>query len=796
MANPVIINPTLTLAGQAAAFNAANTGLELKIDSVSFGRAHYDPTGDEIALTDPVGNAVPVAGASRPTPYQIRMVSNWREDVGQVGIGEIGFWSNGVLVFVWSKADGTVASYKTDGVAYVLFNDLAFQQVPAGSISFTVDPDESVALAALAAHEGASNAHPQYVLRAKFPDYQGHLWGDVAGSANEIALVLPEIVDLTTYIKGNRFSFKAVLTNTGATTININGVGAVEVLKTGGVPLTAGSIIAGGVYDVYYDGSQFQLTAGAGFASAEATEAELLQATNPNSTSWVSVRRLLKLAERLAPLLSPKLTGSPTAPSPLATDKSSAIATAEFVRQAMALFGVGSSSPIWVGSVDNIDQGGLFSVGATTVGGLPSLTPPIPQGSQILNTTYSVGATRSGIQVLFDRIYDRLLWRRIDTGVWKPWRSIWHSGDTPKMAHAQDVTVGAMVTVGDLGIGRAVISTEVDLDKYTVPGNYMTPMEGVLKLPTGWSTVSRRYSLVVDGASGVDYLTHTLTSGQSGSADDPVLQAVRVMSTTNKWSQWRIQAPTDSPVFTGTPTAPQPDRGNASGILATTKFVREQGPCYPEAMFSQLTGSTLGTANINKIVGLSATGTVNLPPVGSPVPIGSTFTLMFYSNYGVGTVSAPVGGYISIGTGQYSSIKFTNGDLPTVLMCVGNGTYTLLSGGSLDNLPAFKSAIARTGWKMEPSGLITQWGLTGNTSPTSTTAKITFPVAFTTEVVHINQHGYYPTFAAEPTTALFGFYDLNRTGATAQQIATITGGASPSLGLPVVAACSWFAIGY
>lgn len=297
MADPIIINPKLTTGGQAAAFNADNNGLALKITHVSFGLAHYNPTGSESALKSPIGSKVSVAGASRPTPYQIRMVSSWREDVGYVGIGEIAWWADDVLVFIWSKADGTVAAYKTDGVAYVLFNDLQFAAVPPNSISFKVDPNESVALAALAAHEGASNAHPQYTLRAKFPDYQGHLWGDAGGTANAITLTLPAIVELTQYIKGNRFTFKAKATNTGAVTININGVGAVEVLKTGGVPCTAGSILAGGVYDVYHDGSKFQLTAGAGFASAEASEAEVTSADDTSSTNWVSARRLRQALE-------------------------------------------------------------------------------------------------------------------------------------------------------------------------------------------------------------------------------------------------------------------------------------------------------------------------------------------------------------------------------------------------------------------------------------------------------------------------------------------------------------------
>lgn len=274
MANPVIINPTLTLAGQRAAFNASNTGIELQLDGVSFGRAHYDPTGDEVVLKSPVGSRVPLAGASRPTPYQIRMVSSWREDVGEVPIGEIGFWSGDVLVFVWSKADGSIASYKTDGVAYVLFNDLAFAQVPANSINFTVDPNESVALAALAAHEGAANAHPQYLLRADVAKDSGPLaWlGLAAGTANalDLSLVAKEAV-LPDYAPGQRFQFRAKTTNTGAVTAKIAGLGVKSVKKAGDaglIDVEAGDIKADALYDLNYDGTSFQLGGGVGSGKA------------------------------------------------------------------------------------------------------------------------------------------------------------------------------------------------------------------------------------------------------------------------------------------------------------------------------------------------------------------------------------------------------------------------------------------------------------------------------------------------------------------------------------------------
>lgn len=271
MADPLILNPTLTLAGQAAAFNANNTGIELILDAVSFGRAHYNPSGNELALVDPVGSRVPFAGGSRPTPYQLRISAAWNEDVGEVGIGEIGFWSGDTLVFVWSLANGTVASYKTDGVAYVLMADIGFAQVPAGSISLVIDSNADAALAALSEHEGAANAHPQYLLRADVAKDAGPLMGLVhaaGSSANALVLSLdaPES-KLPALSKFQRFQFVAAANNTGPVTVNIEGLG-VKAVKRGGdaglIDLDAGDIQVGSLYDLNYDGASFQLGGGVG----------------------------------------------------------------------------------------------------------------------------------------------------------------------------------------------------------------------------------------------------------------------------------------------------------------------------------------------------------------------------------------------------------------------------------------------------------------------------------------------------------------------------------------------------
>ncbi|MDG9809436.1 tail fiber protein [Pseudomonas juntendi] len=265
MYDPLIINPAMTLGGKQAAFAASASGMSLKLTHAQFGIGMYDPTGAETALKKPVGSKVTLAGGARPTQYQIRMLAAWREDLGgETPVTEIGYYAGNVLAFIWSNAAGEAAFIKTDGVPAVLFSDIGFESVPAGSVDITVDPAEQVALAALAAHESASNAHPQYVEHALFPDAQADLWMTVTGSANALLLASPLDVKVPAYKTGQAFRFKAAYSSTGPVSANINGLGAKSVVKAGGTVLAPGDLRVGAIYDLIYDGARFQLAGGVG----------------------------------------------------------------------------------------------------------------------------------------------------------------------------------------------------------------------------------------------------------------------------------------------------------------------------------------------------------------------------------------------------------------------------------------------------------------------------------------------------------------------------------------------------
>lgn len=67
-------------------------------------------------------------------------------------------------------------------------------------------------------------------------------------------------ISLSAYAAGQKFHFVSAGANTGAVTLNINGIGAKSVTKNGATALAAGDIPNAAVVEVTYDGTQFQVT--------------------------------------------------------------------------------------------------------------------------------------------------------------------------------------------------------------------------------------------------------------------------------------------------------------------------------------------------------------------------------------------------------------------------------------------------------------------------------------------------------------------------------------------------------
>lgn len=89
---------------------------------------------------------------------------------------------------------------------------------------------------------------------------QSFTYGVAGGTGNAITL---SVSQLLAYAEGAMVEFRATAANTGAVTINVNGLGTRSIYKNNGlgiVPLVGGDLVSGGIYRISYDGTQFQLT--------------------------------------------------------------------------------------------------------------------------------------------------------------------------------------------------------------------------------------------------------------------------------------------------------------------------------------------------------------------------------------------------------------------------------------------------------------------------------------------------------------------------------------------------------
>lgn len=89
------------------------------------------------------------------------------------------------------------------------------------------------------------------------------------GAANAYAIALTPA--LTEHITGMPICFKATNANTGASTLNVNGLGVKTIKRLGGSgDLSQGDILLGAIVCVVYDGTDYQLLSSAGEGSISA----------------------------------------------------------------------------------------------------------------------------------------------------------------------------------------------------------------------------------------------------------------------------------------------------------------------------------------------------------------------------------------------------------------------------------------------------------------------------------------------------------------------------------------------
>ncbi|WP_155953895.1 phage tail protein [Pseudomonas sp. URIL14HWK12:I7] len=177
-------------------------------------------------------------------------------------------------------------------------------------------------------------------------------------------------------------------------------------------------------------------------SSAEVTSALLVsveQGSSQADTRWQLVTdgtivlgtttlTFQNVTQGYAPINSPALTGTPTAPTVAGTDNSTQIATSAAVRAIMAQFGLGSTAFSYAGNIDTLALNGIYMVTASTTGTKP-LTPGtssvIPNGTVFhLERGSSNMATQWWDSLVSNAVPITCMRTRNSAGAWSSWEQV------------------------------------------------------------------------------------------------------------------------------------------------------------------------------------------------------------------------------------------------------------------------------------------------------------------------------------------------------------------------------------
>lgn len=205
---------------------------------------------------------------------------------------------------------------------------------------------------------GASYPDPndptKLVRDVKAHEVEFLLYGDDTGAANAYAITLSPAA---TIVKGSVIAVKAANANTGASTLAIDG-GTPIAITARGAALSGGEIPAGQIFVVIYDGTNLELigvskpggtnhqtqinSSGAFAGVGPGTAGQYLRSGGASadpgfdSIAEFEVTGLVSDLALKAPLASPALTGTPTAPTAAAGTNTTQLATTAFVEGEVA----------------------------------------------------------------------------------------------------------------------------------------------------------------------------------------------------------------------------------------------------------------------------------------------------------------------------------------------------------------------------------------------------------------------------------------------------------------------------
>lgn len=450
---------------------------------------------------------------------------------------------------------------------------------------------------------------PEYISQDRLT------YADDTGAAN--AYISNPVIPITAYTAGLHLTLKALNANSGASTINVSGLGVKNIVRADGSALQTGDIVAGQILDLHYDGTAFRLSMAFAELSPAGVAAKLALAGPITVSGTITIsaggitiagvtldaptafgvsiveaasagaaRSLLGLgtmatetAANYAVLASPALTGVPTAPTAAGGTNTTQIATTAFVQAAVT---GGTYAPLNSPAFTGVPTAPTAAVDTNT--------------TQIATTAYVVG---QGYAKLASPTF---------TGV--PLSTTPATADDSfKIA----TTAYVKANLTSYLTSANIAATYAPLNSPALTGNPTATTQAVdnnsTRIATTAYVIGQGYLKSTDAAT--TYLT------QANAATTYLTQA----------NATTTYAPKASPALTGTPTAPTAAWGDADTQIATTAFVDR---LLDLPLIRSTATPTLALTDRGGVV--EVTGATATIPANSSVafPVGSTVAI--YNN--------------------------------------------------------------------------------------------------------------------------------------------------------------------
>lgn len=481
---------TITDAGRAEIINAQNTGTgPVTITEIGFGTGQYTPTKTRTALQAQIKRVSSIAGQA--VAADTIHVTALDESSAAYNVGEFGLFSDkGTLIAVYSQpaASGWIIQ-KAGASTLLLATDIILESLNATSITFgdvsfinppattTVQgvvelatPEETqagtdgtravtpVGLKSLTAstsrpglvqlNDTLTSSSTSQALTAA----QGKKLQDEKQPKDPTLTALAALataVNQMIYSTGPDTFAMAPLTAFARSLLD--DLTAADALATlGAAPLNSPGLTgtptvptpAAGANTTQIANTAFVQAAISALVNSSPAALDTLKelATALGNDPNFATTMTNALAEK-APLASPVLTGDPKAPTPASTDNDTSVATTAFVRAAMALFGIGGTTPA-IGSAaaaDYTTANGIYIANVNDIGNPGGL-------AGVAGYLFHIRGAAAATQKFYTasmpaRTFERLY----ASGAWSAWQEIWHTGNLVKQTDVGDLTAGRMV---------------------------------------------------------------------------------------------------------------------------------------------------------------------------------------------------------------------------------------------------------------------------------------------------------------------------------------------------------------